>query len=297
MKWEGVFPAITTPFHFDLSIDTEALRQHVRWLVAEGCRGIVPLGSLGEGASLEYEEKLEVLRNCREALDGSVPLVLGVGATSTREAVRIARAAASIGANALMVLPPYVYRGDARETEAHLKAVLEATHLPCLLYNNPIAYGVDVEPAQVERLARDHPNLEAVKESSGSAARMAEIERRLGGRVQVMVGMDDQVLDGVQAGAVGWIAGLVNALPRESVRLFELARGGPRAEAEAFHEWFLPFLKLDTVPKFVQLIKLVQELVGRGSARVRPPRLELEGAEWSETCALVRAQLAKRPSS
>ncbi len=292
--WSGVFSAITTPFREDLSVDHAFLARHVAWLVAHGVRGIVPLGSLGEGATLSPEEKLEVLATCRRATAGRVPLVAGIGTLATRDAVALAREAERLGCDGLMVLPPYVYKGDARETLTHLSAVIDATPLSCMLYNNPIAYGTDVTPEQLGTLAR-HGNLHAVKESSGDIRRVTEIGERHGDRFRVFVGMDDVIVEGIAAGAVGWIAGLVNALPDESVRLFELAAGGRVEETRELYHWFLPLLRLDTVPKFVQLIKLVQQEMEMGTSRVRPPRLELEGEELEHTLALIRAQLAALP--
>ncbi|MBX6330743.1 MAG: dihydrodipicolinate synthase family protein [Gemmatimonadaceae bacterium] len=293
--WRGVFPAITTPFHSDLSIDERALDAHVRWLVERGVRGIVPLGSLGEGATLTHDEKVRVLEICRRAIGDRVPLVAGISALSTAEAVALACAAQRVGCDGLMVLPPYVYRGDEREMLAHVDAVFAATPLPAMLYNNPIAYGTDFTPPQIATLCARHANLQAVKESSGDVRRITAIRERLGDRVALFVGLDDLVVEGVCAGAVGWIAGLVNALPDASVRLFDLAVAGDVARTRALYDWFLPLLRLDTVPKFVQLIKLVQREVGRGSSVVRPPRLELEGAELDAALALIRERLATQP--
>jgi 4-hydroxy-tetrahydrodipicolinate synthase len=295
MKWQGVIPAITTPFRPDLSLDDGFLAHHVDVLVRAGCRGIVALGSLGEGATLSFEEKRAVLRACREALGGRAPLAAGVAALSTAEAVRLAQAAAEAGCAGLMVLPPYVYKGDWRETEAHFRAVIQATPLSCMLYNNPIAYGTDVLPEQLAALAAALPNLHAVKESSADVRRVTAVRALLGDRLALLVGVDDLILEGIQAGAVGWIAGLVDALPEESVRLFTLATAGRTAEARALYDWFLPLLRLDTVPKFVQLIKLVQAEVGLGSETVRPPRLPLTGTEREAALRVIRDALARRP--
>jgi 4-hydroxy-tetrahydrodipicolinate synthase len=296
MNWRGVIPAITTPFRSDLSLDLDSLGRHVDTLVRTGCTGIVALGSLGEGATLSSDEKVAVLGACRAALDGRVPLVAGIAALGTAEAVHLARAAHGAGCNGLMVLPPYVYRGDSRETEAHFGAVIAATPLPCMLYNNPIAYGTDVVPEQIAGLATAHANLAAVKESSGDVRRLTTLRALLGDRLERLVGMDDVALESVQAGATGWIAGLANPLPAESVRLFDLARSGRTDEARALYEWFLPLLRLDTLPKFVQLIKLVQAEMGLGSEAVRPPRLPLCGSERESALSLIRGSLARRPA-
>ena len=292
--WSGVLPAITTPFNSDLSIDHDALAKHVSWLIESGCTGIVALGSLGESQTLSADEKVAILRTCRRTLPSNVPLVAGIAALSTADGTSLARRAADAGCDGLMVLPAYVYKGDWRETRAHYSAVIGATTLSCMLYNNPIAYGVDVVPTQLAELAASHANLHAVKESSGEVRRVTHVRAELGERLAILAGMDDMVLESIPMGAVGWIAGLVNAFPEESVRLFELGRDGRMDEARALYEWFLPLLRLDTVPKFVQHIKHVQAEVGRGTARVRPPRLELEGAELEQTRALVRRALDHR---
>jgi 4-hydroxy-tetrahydrodipicolinate synthase len=295
MKWQGVIPAITTPFKPDFSVDADLLVKQVDVLVRSGCTGVVALGSLGEGGSLSFDEKKAVLRLCREALAGRAPLVAGVAALTTAEAVRLAALGAEAGCEGLMVLPPYVYKGDWRETQAHFTAVIAATRLPCMLYNNPIAYGTDVLPEQMVELALSLPNLEAVKESSADVRRVTSLRALLGDRLAILVGVDDLVLEAVQAGATGWIAGLADALPVESVRLFDLAASGRVAEARVLYEWFLPLLRLDTLPKFVQLIKLVQQETGLGSEWVRAPRLPLEPAQREAILELVRYALARRP--
>ncbi len=293
VKFEGVLPAITTPFNADLSIDHGAVEANVRWLVEAGCRGIVPCGSLGEGATLEFNEKVALIETCAKAVD--VPVIPGIAALSTREAVELAKAAEAHGARGLMVLPPYVYSTDWREMKAHLSAVLRATRLPCIVYNNPVAYKTDFQPAQIAELAAEFDNVKAVKESSTDVRRITAIKALCGDRLALGVGVDDALVEGVAAGAQFWIAGLVDALPHESVRLFELARAGRWEEAAKLYAWFLPLLRLDTVPKFVQLIKLVQEKVGAGNRRVRPPRLELEGAELAAAEAVIAQALACRP--
>jgi 4-hydroxy-tetrahydrodipicolinate synthase len=295
MKWGGVFPAVTTPFREDLSVDLAFFAGHLDTMRQAGCRGFVPLGSLGEGATLSFAEKEEILREARRATSGKASLVPGIAALSTADAVAAARMAERCGCDGLMVLPPYVYRPDRRETAAHFSAVIGATGLPCMLYNNPVAYGTDVTPEELAALAERHANLEAVKESSADVRRVTAISALGGRRLALFVGVDDLIVEGIAAGAVGWIAGLVNALPNESVRLFDLAAGGRADETRALYEWFLPLLRMDVGPKFVQLIKLVQQECGIGSERVRPPRLVLEGAERSEALAVIRERLARRP--
>lgn len=294
--WTGVFPAITTPFHKDFSVDHEALGEHAKWLIENGCVGIVALGSLGESQTLSVDEKVRILETLRRALPTNVPVIAGIAGLSTPECVSLARRAESVGCDGLMVLPAYVYKGDWRETKAHYSAVIGATALSCMLYNNPIAYGTDVTPDQLSELADIHANLHAVKESSGDVRRVTHVRARLGLRLNIFAGMDDMILESIPMGAVGWIAGLVNAFPAESVRVYELGRDGRMDEARALYEWFLPLLRLDTVPKFVQLIKLVQEEVGHGTAIVRPPRLELEGEERAQVLELIRESITRRPT-
>lgn len=295
IKWAGVIPAMTTGFKPDLSVDYGAVANHAQWLVDNGCKGIVALGSLGESATLRFDEKAAILRTCVGALSDSAPVVAGIAALSTAEAIELAHAAERAGCSGLMVLPPYVYSSDWREMKAHVQAVIRATRLPCMLYNNPISYKTDFLPAQIAELAEENPNLAAVKESSSDVRRVTALKAVCGDRLALLVGVDDVIVEGVRAGAVGWIAGLVNAFPRESVVLFDSVARGEHKKADALYRWFLPLLRMDTVNKFVQLIKLVQEGVGRGSERVRPPRLVLAGAERKLALDTLKAALAKRP--
>ena len=295
MQWRGVIPAITTPFRADLSIDYEFLSRHCKWLVESGCDGVVALGSLGEGATLSFQEKRQVLETCARAIGEKAYVVAGVSALSTDEAVGIAKMAEQAGCDGLMVLPPYVYVGDWREMREHVGAVLSATSLSAMLYNNPIAYTVDFLPPQVAELMDVYPTLHAIKESSADVRRIAALRALVGSRLAILCGVDDLIVEAVYAGAVGWIAGLVNAFPRESVDLFNLAMEGEKDKAFEIYRWFLPLLRMDTVPKFVQLIKQVQEEVGMGSSRVRPPRLSLVGRELEEARAVFAEAMAHKP--
>jgi 4-hydroxy-tetrahydrodipicolinate synthase len=295
MNWEGVMPAITTPFDERLKVDHAFMTEHCRWLIDNGCSGIVPLGSLGEGATLSSDEKVDILKTCVKAVGRQVPVVAAISSLSTTDAVDQAKAAADAGCEAVMALPPYVYLGDWREMKAHVSAIIEATPLPCMLYNNPIAYGTDFLPEQIKELAEEQPNLKAVKESSTDARRVAAIRALLADRLKIFVGVDDAIVEGVAVGACGWIAGLANAFPRESVALFDYAHDGERKEALEIYRWFLPLLRMDTVPNFVQLIKLVQTEVGMGNPRVRAPRLELVGEELEKTRKSIKEAMRNRP--
>ena len=295
MKWTGVMPATTTAFDEALNIDHAFVGQHARWLIDNGCTAIVTPGSLGESATLSVDEKCALWKTVIEAVGERVPVVAAIASLSTAEAVRLAKRAVDAGCSGLMVLPPYVYHSDWREMKAHIEAVFRATKLSCMLYNNPVAYGTDFLPEQIRELAAEHENLEAVKESSTDVRRVTWIRELVGDRLAISVGVDDAIVEGIAMGAVGWVAGLVNALPRESVDLFNYAMNGEREKAIALYNWFLPLLRMDTVPKFVQLIKLVQQEIGMGNARVRPPRLELEGAELEEALRVIRQALAFNP--
>jgi len=293
--WHGVLPALTTPFDDRDRIDHRAVALLVRRVLDGGCRGTVTPGSLGEGATLSGDERIELWKTCVAASEGRGPVIASIAAASTREAVAQAEAARAAGCTGLMVLPPYVYRGDWAELKAHVGEVMRSVPLSCMLYNNPPAYGSDFTPAHVQELAAEHANLHAVKESSGDVRRITGIRALCGDRVAVLVGLDDCLVEGVRMGACGWIAGLANALPRESVELFAAAVAGDRERTERIYRWFLPLLRLDTHPKFVQYVKLVQaEACGDGE-RVRAPRRELAGEERAAILSLIRASLRARP--
>ena len=296
MRWAGVMPATTTAFDENLQIDHAFVSKHASWLVDHGCTGIVTPGSLGESATLSFDEKLAIWTTVMSAVGERVPVVAAIASLSSAEAVMLAERAADLGCSGLMVLPPYVYHSDWREMKAHIEAVFRATKLSCMLYNNPVAYGTDFLPEQIKELASEHENFEAVKESSTDVRRITWIRELVGHRLAVFVGVDDAIVEGIAVGAVGWIAGLVNALPKESIDLFNYAMHGESEKAITIYNWFLPLLRMDTVPKFVQLIKLVQQEVGMGNARVRPPRLQLTGAELEDTLRVIRHALSNRPS-
>jgi len=302
MNWSGVMPAMTTPFTPDMKVDHAFLAQHAAWQLGNGCVGLIMLGSLGEGATLEHDEKTDILKTAVRVA-GKLPVVASISALSTDKAVQLAKEAEDLGCSGLMVLPPYVYTSDWYEMKAHVDAIVRATKLGCMLYNNPVAYKTDFLPDQIAELASEHENLKAVKESSTDVRRVAAIRAVLGDKLSIFVGVDDVIVEALGVGAIGWVAGLVNAYPAESVRLFELAKAGKQEEAFELYRWFLPLLRLDTVPKFVQLIKWVQEQAGVGYARVRAPRLELRGADLADVKAVferakaTRAKIDERPIS
>ena len=293
--WQGVYSAITTKLDEAENVDLAAVKADVEFQIAGGVHGIVCCGSLGEAATLSFDEKLAIAATCVRAVGRQAPVVLGIASLSTAEAVKLARGAEEAGCAGLMVLPPYVYSTDWREMKAHVSAIIGATNLSCMLYNNPPAYKTDFLPEQIVELAAEHPNLHAVKESSGDARRVTAIRALLHDRLTILVGMDDAIVEGVAAGAEGWIAGLVNAFPEESVALFEAAMRGDKARARDIYNWFLPLLRLDTVPKFVQFIKWVQAEVGRGTYVVRGPRLPLDARELETVTGILAHAMKSRP--
>lgn len=295
MNWSGVMPAMTTAFDGNFAIDRKFMAQHAQWLLENGCSGLVMLGSLGEGATLDAAEKIAILKNTVNTVAGKAPVVAAISSLSTSHAVALAKEAEQAGCAGLMVLPPYIYSTDWREMKQHVSAIIAATRLSCMLYNNPVAYTTDFLPEQIAELAQEHANLAAVKESSADVRRVAAIRAVLAGRIEILVGVDDVVVEAVGAGAKGWIAGLVNAFPAESVQLFNLARERNFESAFPLYRWFLPLLRMDTVPRFVQLIKWVQAEIGVGSARVRGPRLELAGAELVAAQDVLKTALRNRP--
>ena len=288
-------PAITTCFDKNLQIDHEFTAKHVKWLVENGCTGIVTNGSLGEGGALSLDEKTALWKTCVAAVGDKVPVIAAIASITTADAIVQAKAAEAAGCVGLMVLPPYLYRGDPHEMNSHITEICNATGLSCMLYNNPVAYGTDFLPEHIAEMASKIPNLHAVKESSTDVRRVTAIRALIGDRLKIFVGVDDCIVEGINAGATGWIAGLVSAFPKESVDLFNYAMNGENEKARKIYEWFLPLLRLDTVPKFVQLIKLVQEKIGMGSMRVRPPRLELVGEELAHALRIIDTALARRP--
>ena len=270
--------------------------RHIEALLHAGVHGIILLGTVGENCSLEYPEKLQVLRRAVEQVAGRVPVLTGVAECSTALACRFAADARKVGADGLMVLPAMVYKSDARETIAHFRAVARATDLPILCYNNPVSYGVDVTPEMFGELA-DEPTLLAVKESSENVRRITDLKNRCGDRYALFCGVDDLVLESVLLGAVGWVAGLVNAFPEESLLLWDLATRGRYDDALRVYRWFAPLLHLDTRVKLVQCIKLAAAETGHGSETTRAPRLPLTGREREEVLALVREAVRTRPGS
>jgi 4-hydroxy-tetrahydrodipicolinate synthase len=295
IQWRGVFPALTTKFTAADAPDWGAMEKHLAFQLDAGVHGLIVLGSLGENATLSADEKREIVRFFAHAERRGRPLLACVAESSTREAKAFARAAEESGADALMLLPPMRYASDRRETLGYLQDVAAASGLPIMLYNNPIAYGTDLAPEDFARLG-DNPRFEAIKESAGDTRRFPEIRRLTGDRFALFCGVDDLAFECFTLGADGWVAGLVAAFPRETVRLWDLCRQGRWDAARELYAWFLPLLHLDVGPKFVQQIKLVEALMSVGSAKVRAPRLQLGEAEASRVEKILAEALENRPA-
>ena len=288
--WHGVYSAITTKLAPDESVDLAAVKVDVAFQLEARVHGIVCCGSLGEASTLTADEKLSIAAAAKEASDGRAPVILTIAEDSTRAAAKLAAEAAATGVDGLMVLPAMRYLATPRETVAHFRAVAAASDRDIMVYNNPLAYGVDVTPAMLAEMA-DEKKFVAVKESSGDVRRLTDIHNLLGERYQLFTGVDDLALESLMLGAVGWVAGLVCAFPRESVAIYELARAGRMAEARAIYRWFMPLLHLDVSARFVQNIKLAEHMVRGTSTTVRAPRLELAGEEKAAVEAAVAAAL------
>ena len=294
INWKGVFPAVTTQVRSDLSIDLADTQRVVDDLIRDGVNGVIALGTVGENNSLELEEKVSVLSAVQEAVAGRVPLLTGVSEYDTRRAVRFARAAEGVGIDGLMLLPPMVYVPKPHELAAHFRGVAQSTGLPIMLYNNPPAYRTVVDTGVLRMLA-DQSNIVAIKESAPDTRRITDIRNAFGNRFVLFAGLDDVALESLFLGAQGWVSGLTNAFPKESVALFAALERGDYPKALEIYRWFMPLLHLDADHDLVQSIKLAEQVMGRGSERVLPPRYLLEGERRTQVIAMVEAAAASRP--
>lgn len=291
--WRGVFPAVTTKFRDDGSLDKREMERCFGLQIDAGVDGLIVCGSLGEAMALEPEEKLEILAIAKAAA-GDKPVLMTVCESATARAARAAQAAAEVGADGFMVLPGVPYRSRPAETIAHIRMVVEAGGKPAMIYNNPVAYGVDVTPDMFEQLAGEELVV-AMKESTDDIRRVTEVLTRFGDRFDVFTGVDNLALESLLMGAHGWVAGLVVAFPKETVAIWRLVQQGRLAEARDIYRWFRPLLDLDVSTNLVQNIKLAEALAIGSNDRVRLPRLPLDGAERERVTAIVETALADRP--
>jgi 4-hydroxy-tetrahydrodipicolinate synthase len=296
VHWHGVFPAATTQFRSDYSVDLDATMRHLDHMIDAGIHGVIMMGTVGENMSLDFDEKRAVLKSTVDRVRGRIPVLTGVAECTTMQAARLAEEAAKAGVDGLMVLPAMVYKSDPRETMAHYRAVARATDLPIMVYNNPVAYHVDITPAMFAELA-DESKLVAIKESSEDLRRITDLINLLGDRYILFGGVDDLILEAVMLGVTGWVSGLVNAFPAENRLLWDLMMAGQWDEARRVYRWYMPVLHLDTHVKLVQYIKLAQAECGLGSELTRPPRLQLVGLERDTVLRTIRHAIATRPTA
>jgi len=294
-RWKGIFPAVTTKFHADESLDLEGTAVHLDFQIRNGIHGMVTCGSLGEASTLTLEEKLLVAKNALEVSKGRVPVLANISETSTREALRYIEGANQIGVDGYMVMPSVIYVADAREAMQNLRTMAAAAQKPMMIYNNPVAYRVDLKPEHMLELA-DCEWLVAIKESSDNIRRITDLRNTVGDRYQLFLGVDDLAYEGLALGADGLLAGVGCTFPRETVALYDLMVAGRFAEALKLYQWMTPMLHLDVSTKLVQNLKLIDVVAGMGSEHMRRPRLPLIGAEREFVETIVKTALATRPA-
>jgi 1-pyrroline-4-hydroxy-2-carboxylate deaminase len=293
-SWTGVYPALTTPFFEDESLDLEMFKHNIYAQLDAGVHGIIICGSLGENGTLTSDEKLTLLETAKKAIGGRVPLVICIAECLTREAVALAKTYEQTGADGFMLLPPMRYPSDERETLHYLHRVADATDLPVMAYNNPLAYKTFISIPMFKELAQNQ-HFESMKESTGDIRYMTDIINALGDRFKILSGVDDLAFESLVMGADGWVAGLVDAFPRETVVIYELVKQGRIEEARAIYRWHFPLMHLDVSTKFVQNIKLAQVATGLGTEWVRQPRLPLVGEEREQVLKVINDSIATRP--
>lgn len=293
-NWTGVYPAVTTNFFEDQSLDIPTFELNIKAQLDAGVHGVIICGSLGENGVLSKDEKLQLLESAKNTIADRVPVIMTVAECVTAEAISFVKACASAGADGFMTLPPMRYPSDDRETLHYLHKVADATDLPVMAYNNPLAYRTFVSIEMFKSLA-DNPHFEAMKESTGDIRYMTDIINAFGGRFKILSGVDDLAFESLVMGADGWVAGLVDAFPRETVVIYELVKQGRIAEAREIYRWFFPLLHLDVSTKFVQNIKLAEVATGIGTEWVREPRLPLVGEERANVLKVIEDALKVRP--
>ncbi|MCT7942512.1 4-hydroxy-tetrahydrodipicolinate synthase [Shewanella holmiensis] len=292
-NWQGVFPAISTQFNNDGSINYDSNARMLEDLINDGIDGIIALGTIGENASLSPQEKRDFIKHTVDTVNGRITVISGCTENTAQLAAQYAQDVDALGVDGLMLLPAMVYRGTDREVITHFQTVARSTKLPIMIYNNPVSYGVDINLEMTAILAEEQ-NIVAIKESTTDTRRLTELQSRFGDRFEILCGVDDIALESILLGATGWISGLTNVFPRESVTLFRLAREGRIEDAREIYRWFMPLLRLDTIPTLVQCIKLAEQIVGRGNENVRMPRMTLIGEERDYVQKVVNEALATR---
>lgn len=294
VNWNGIYPAITTKFNQDGSLDLDTFKKNLNAQLDAGIHGVVLGGTLGEASTLGQEEKLQLLETTLDTVSGKIPVLVNIAEQTTKAAIKAAADARHNGASGLMMLPPMQYKADDHETVAYFKAIAESTDLPIMIYNNPVDYGIEVTLDMFEELI-EHDNIQAVKESTRDLTNVTRIINRFGDRLKVLCGIDTLALEALLMGASGWVAGLVCAFPRETVAIYELVKAGRIEEAREIYRWFMPLLELDVDTKLVQNIKLAEVATGIGTEYVRKPRLPLAGKEREQVQNIISKSLETRP--
>lgn len=294
VNWTGVYPALLTPFTADDTIDFDMFRINLDAQAEAGVDGVILCGSLGEASTLSQDEKIQLLVYTRRVFQDKLPVIMNIAEQSTRSAIDAAKAAEQNGADGLMLLPPLRYKADDRETLAYFTAVASQSSLPIMIYNNPVDYGIMVSLDMFEQM-RSLPTIQAVKESTRDVSNITRMINRFGNRYKILCGVDPLAMESLCMGADGWVAGLVDAFPRETVAVYRLIKAGQFEEALKIYRWFLPLLELDVHPKLIQNIKLAATATGIGSETVRAPRLRLEGEERKMVMHIIDESLRTRP--
>jgi 4-hydroxy-tetrahydrodipicolinate synthase len=294
VDWYGVYPAVPTQFHKDLSLDIESTQKHIQVLLDNGIHGLIMLGTIGENCSLTMEEKSQVLKAALEVVKGKIPVLTGVAEYTTQFAIDTAKMAEKVGMDGLMLLPAMVYNSDPRETVHHFRSVANATGLPIMCYNNPPVYRVDIKPEDFKAMS-DVDNIVCIKEASGDVRRITDLINTLGDRYIIFSGLDDVAMESVILGCAGWISGLVDAFPKENRMMWDATIAGDYKRALEIYRWYMPLLHFDSHPKLVQYIKLACSEMGFGTELTRPPRLPLVGEERERILKIIHESAATRP--
>jgi len=295
ISWNGVYPALLTPFKQNEEIDYDVFAKNIEAQIAAGVNGLIIAGSLGEASTLSTEEKFDLAKFAIKSSAGRVPVILNIAEPTTKGAIELAKGAEALGAAGLMLLPPMRYKADDRETVAFMTAVAEVTNLEIMVYNNPVDYGIFINLQMFEELAK-YENIVAVKESTRDISNIARMKNRFGDRFKILTGVDPLAYESLVAGADGWVAGLVDAFPEETVTIFNLVKAGQYKAALDIYRWFMPLLELDIHPKLVQYIKLAAAATGIGTEYVRAPRLTLIGEERTRVMKVINDAVAIRPT-
>ena len=295
-KWEGVMPAITTQFDVKGNLDLDTFKINLSHQINAGVNGIILGGTLGEASTLTNQEKQQLLAVTLVEVNGKIPVIMNIAEQATIEAIRLAQKAESEGADGLMLLPPMRYKATDEETVTYFSTIANATNLPIMIYNNPIDYKIEVTLEMFAAL-ESNKNITAVKESTRDITNITRMINRFGDRFQILCGVDTIAMEALLMGANGWVAGLVDAFPEETVAIYSYCKQGELEKARSIFSWFLPLLELDISPQLVQNIKLCELATGMGTGHVRPPRLPLKGAELERVRSIIKTALDNRPKS